>query len=134
MIRLLGLPNEIKTLVEKGKLSAGHGRALLSADDPLRLARDVVKKGLSVRQTEKLVKNETMTTKPGRGSRTKDSDTLALERDLATLLGLQVTIDFKDPGGKLVIVYENLEQLDEILRRLKSHVVSPDRLERSTNS
>ncbi len=126
MMRLLSLPNEIKTLVETGKLSAGHGRALLGADDPVALARDVVKKGLNVRQTEKLVKNVSRSTKSGRSNRAKDSDTVALEHDLAALLGLQVTIDFKDPGGKVVIAYETLEQLDEILKRLKGDGTRPD--------
>ena len=120
MMRLLSLPNEVKTLLETGKLSAGHGRALLGADNPAARARDVVRKGLNVRQTEKLVKNGDIANKSGTGKRIKDSNTVALEQDLATLLGLQVTIDFKDPGGKLVIAYESLEQLDEILKRLKS--------------
>ncbi len=119
MMRLLSLPNEVKTLLETGKLSAGHGRALLSADDPAALARDVIKKGLNVRQTEKLVKSGNIENKLGTEKQIKDSNTVALEQDLAALLGLQVTIDFKDPGGKLVIAYESLEQLDEILKRLK---------------
>ena len=119
MMRLLSLPNEVKTLLETGKLSAGHGRALLGADDPAALARAVVKKGLNVRQTEKLVKSGNIANKSGTGKRIKDSNTVALEHDLAALLGLQVTIDFKDPGGKLIIAYESLEQLDEILKRLK---------------
>ena len=119
MMRLLSLPNAVKTLLETGKLSAGHGRALLGADDPAALARDVVKRGLNVRQTEKLVKSGKIANKAGTEKRIKDSNTVALEHDLAVLLGLQVTIDFKDPGGKLVIAYESLEQLDEILKRLK---------------
>ena len=119
MMRLLSLPNEVKTLLETGKLSAGHGRALLGADDPAALARDVIKKGLNVRQTEKLVKSGNIANKPETRKRIKDSNTVALEHDLAALLGLQVTIDFKDPGGRLVIAYESLEQLDEILKRLR---------------
>ena len=125
MMRLLTLPNEIKTLVETGKLSAGHGRALLGADDPITLARDVIKKGLNVRQTEKLVKSANIVTKPVPGKRVKDSNTVALEHDLAAFLGLKVTIDFKDPGGNLVISYDSLEQLDEILKRLKGHSPPP---------
>ena len=81
-----------------------------------------------------LSKAEILQTKPENGKRIKDSNTVALEHDLAALLGLQVTIDFKDPGGKLVIAYESLEQLDEILKRLKGHGVSQNRLERSANS
>ena len=79
----------------------------------------MIKKGLNVRQTEKLVKSGNIANKPETRKRIKDSNTVALEHDLAALLGLQVTIDFKDPGGRLVIAYESLEQLDEILKRLK---------------
>ena len=119
MMRLINLPSDIKTMVEMGKLSAGHGRALLSANDPLGLAQVVIKKGLNVRQTEKLVKNEGHASKPVKMGKGKDSDTIALESDLSAVLGYKVAINFKGPGGKLVIAYETLEQLDEIILRLK---------------
>lgn len=114
-LRLLNLPDEIKAHIESGKLSAGHGRALLAADDPLKLAQIILAQELNVRQTEKLVKkgasiNYVKTTK-----KQKDADTLALEKNLSTFLGLKVAINFTDPGGKISITYKNLEQLDEVL-------------------
>jgi len=119
-LRLLNLPDEVKALVESGELSAGHGRALLGADDPAALARIVVTQGLNVRQTEKLVQSgdSTPKAKSAPAKKEKDADTLALEESLTQLIGLPVTIDFADPGGKITIAYRNLEQLDDILHRL----------------
>ena len=121
MIRLLGLPEPVKVMVEDGRLSAGHARALLGAESPLDLADHVVKKGLNVRQTERLAKKDGAVTsrrpRAAKGSE-KDADTLALERDLSNLLGLKVTITPKGSGGEFVIEYDTLEQLDDILNRL----------------
>jgi ParB family chromosome partitioning protein len=119
-LRLLNLPDEVKALVESGELSAGHGRALLAADDPGALAKIVVAQGLNVRQTEKLVQSGDSARKPKSASakKEKDADTLALEQSLTQLIGLPVTIDFADPDGKITIAYRNLEQLDDILHRL----------------
>ena len=119
MMRLLNLPDEIKSMVDCGELSAGHARALLGADNPVLLAQEVLKSGLNVRQTEKLVKNGKTETRLPPPRRAKDGNTIALENDLTALLGLQVSIDFSDPGGRVVIVYDSLEQLDDILLRLK---------------
>ena len=126
MVRLLKLPDPVQDMIAEGKLSAGHGRALLTADNPEELAKKVVARGLNVRQVEQLVQQER-----GRGGETsptpkaskaakpeKDPDTLALERDLTALLGLKVTIDFEGKGGSLTIRYETLEQLDDVLKRL----------------
>ena len=121
-LRLLALPAKVKALIEDGSLSAGHGRALLAADDPYALARQVIKKGLNVRQVEKLVK------KAGAGGKLasrqqplpgKDADTLALEANISAALGLKIDIDHKgDSGGLVTIQYQTLEQLDEVCRRL----------------
>jgi ParB family chromosome partitioning protein len=99
-----------------GALSAGHARALLNAADPAGLAREIVRRGLNVRQTERLAQ-------AGKAARrsaapVKDADTVALERDLANLLGLKVTVSFAARGGALTIHYRTLEQLDDVLRRL----------------
>ena len=134
-VRLLGLPEAVKAMVQRGELSAGHGRALLGAEAPEALAKKVVARGLNVRQTERLVQKsrparaETEATeRPGRGT-AKDPDTLALERDLTALLGLKVAIDIHGrgggQGGALTIHYQTLEQLDEVLRRL-SHAPPPE--------
>jgi ParB family chromosome partitioning protein len=126
MLRLLNLPEPVKQLVDDGSLSAGHARALLGCDDPVAVARDVVRRGLNVRQTERLVaKGRSQAVAPaggGRGNRgisAKDADTLALEHDLSGLLGLKVTISLKGEAGDITIHFEALEQLDDVLHRLK---------------
>ncbi|GAB6052435.1 ParB/RepB/Spo0J family partition protein [Magnetospira thiophila] len=121
MMRLLGLPDPVKAMVEDGSLTSGHARALLNADDPVSLARKVSSKGLNVRQTERLVKKgRKVSDGPSRKPRLldKDADTLSLERDLSNLLGLQVDIKFGGRGGSLTLHYGTLEQLDDILHRL----------------
>ena len=120
-LRLLALPDKIKALIEDGSLSAGHGRALLGASDPLAMAREAVKKGLNVRQVEKLVKKEGSSKQASRHQPLpgKDADTLALEANISAALGLKIEIDHKgDSGGQVHILYQTLEQLDEICRRL----------------
>ncbi len=118
MMRLLGLPPPVKKMLDTGELSAGHARALLNAPDPLALARQVVKKGLNVRQAERMVRKKQRQRKAPAPANKKDIDTLALERDLGNLLGLKVSVKFKGGGGSLTVNYSTLEQLDDILRRL----------------
>jgi len=118
-MRLLGLPDPVKKMLEDNELSAGHARALLNAPDPMAAAREVAKKGLSVRQTERLVKKNQRKKDAPPVRDIKDVDTLALERDLANLLGLKVAIKFKGVGGSLTVNYKSLDQLDDILRRFR---------------
>ncbi|MGF1641674.1 MAG: ParB/RepB/Spo0J family partition protein [Rhodospirillales bacterium] len=118
MMRLLGLPEPVKALLDGGQLSAGHARALLGAADVSSLARQVVKRGLNVRQTERLVRHEAGPGRPPPQKAAKDIDTLALERDLSTLLGLSVEIRLRRGGGALILNYRSLDQLDDILQRL----------------
>ncbi|NKD77067.1 ParB/RepB/Spo0J family partition protein [Haematospirillum sp. H1815] len=130
MMRLLGLPDPVKVLLRNGSLSAGHARALLNAEDPVSLADVVVKKGLNVRQTERLATEKggvrkrkapaKKIPKPEQGRVGKDSDTMALEKDLARILGLKVNIEFEGRGGRILIHYESLAQLDDILYRLNN--------------
>jgi ParB family chromosome partitioning protein len=120
-LRLLNLPRSVKDLMESGGLSAGHGRALLAANDPAALADMVVSKGYNVRQTERLVQDEKaakIEKAVKKQAKEKDSDTMALERDLSNVLGLKVSIDVKGRKGAVTIHYESLEQLDDILHRL----------------
>ena len=131
MMRLLGLPEAVKELLQSGELTPGHARALLNSDRSLVLARRVVKRGLNVRQTEALVQAKVKKAGPKKALRKgagKDADTQALERDLATVLGLKVEIDFRQGGGTLTLHYASLEQLDDILHRL-SHGSLGARLE-----
>jgi len=119
-LRLLSLPKKVQTMIENGLLSAGHGRALLNHPDCENLADEVVKKQWSVRQIEARVKKPA---KPATSkkiqSNQKSTDTIALERDLALILGLNVSIDFDGQKGRVAIDYENLDQLDDILLRLR---------------
>ena len=123
-IRLLALPAEIQGMLAEAELTAGHARALLGAPDPLSAARHVIERGLSVRDTEALVKRlqaegGAEATSPGaRAASRKDPDTLALEADLSAALGLKVEISDKAGRGEVRIHYGALEQLDEICRRL----------------
>lgn len=122
-LRLLSLPSPIKQMLTDKVLSAGHARALLGADNAVELATQIVKKGLNVRQTEKLVKTDGgKLSRPkkekGSANAQKDPDTVSLERDLSNMLGLAVSIDFDGAGGRLTVRYDTLEQLDDILQRL----------------
>jgi len=118
LIRLLALPEPVKKLLDSGALTAGHARALLKVGKPEALAREVVRRGLNVRQTERLVQRRRASGSEKRRARRKDADILALERNLSTFLGLKVTIAPRRKGGALVIRYHRLEQLDDLLQRL----------------
>jgi len=118
-LRLLVLPDGVKTLLAEGKISAGHARALIGAVNPKLVADEIVKRGLNVRQVERLVKaSKDEPQKPSLKSKEKDSDTLALERSLTDVLGLNVEIDFNGSGGQVSVKYKTLDQLDDIIRRL----------------
>jgi ParB family chromosome partitioning protein len=125
MMRLLDLPVLVRDLVIEGKLSMGHARALLGANDGARLAALVVKQGLSVRQTEALVRRarvaEGKTPKPRIASGSaNDADIRAVEQHLGDLLGLKVRITHKGPGGGGAVTFEyrSLDQLDMLCQRL----------------
>ncbi|MCA6224623.1 MAG: ParB/RepB/Spo0J family partition protein [Phenylobacterium sp.] len=123
-IRLLSLPPEVQGMVSESELSAGHARALLGAPDPLAAAQLVVQRGLSVRETEALVKRLQSDAETGSAPRPstraarKDADIQALEADLSAALGLKVEIVDRDGQGEVRVRYAALEQLDEICRRL----------------
>jgi ParB family chromosome partitioning protein len=124
-LRLLQLPSEVQTYLMDGALSAGHARALLTApeDQIAALARQVIEKRLSVRETEALARRpaaepKTPARAPGRAATMKDADTAALESDLTDTLGLDVSIDDRGGKGLLTIAYASLEQLDDVCRRL----------------
>ena len=124
MLRLSDLPAGVRKLLMERKLTAGHGRALLSVKDPVQVAKRVIDEGLSVRQVEEIAQNdnadpattEAKAAKPAKAE--KDPDTRALEKALQDVLGLTVSIDHKGKGGELRIKYRTLEQLDGLCRRL----------------
>ena len=122
LLRLLNLPKEVQTYLVSGQLTAGHARALVGHDHAVSLAREVIQRGLSVRETEKLAKKGPAIKKravPG-GPVPKDADTVQIENELSAALGMKVTIDHPagSDGGKLVISYKSLEQLDDLMRVL----------------
>ena len=120
MLRLLNLPEFVLGLLEAGEITAGHARALITADDPEALARETVKKDLSVRDVEKLAKGQAKKAPSENASPMKDADTRHLERDLSAALKMKVSIDHK-PGseaGSITVRYRDLTQLDEVCRRL----------------
>ncbi len=122
-LRLLKLPEKVRDMLINNQLSAGHARALIAVDDPLSLALKIVAGGLSVRQAEQMAQ-ETLNppapeTKSMKGAAPKDVDTTALEKLISDHLGMKVTINHSGGGGALSVRYRDLEQLDELCRRLK---------------
>jgi ParB family chromosome partitioning protein len=115
-LRLLRLPEGVKAMLRDGRLSAGHARALLNDPDPEGRAREIVEGSLNVRQTERRSKSK----RTGRGGKVpRDVNIEAIESNISSLLGLKVQIVHKgDKGGDIRISYKNLEQFDDLIRRL----------------
>jgi ParB family chromosome partitioning protein len=117
-LRLLKLPESIRTLIIEGKLTAGHARTLIGLDNPEQAAQEIISGTLNVRQAEKRARGP----KKSKGKVRKDADTRAMEEKLTALLGLTVAIDHRGAkGGELTIAYKTLEQLDDVCRRLTSY-------------
>jgi ParB family chromosome partitioning protein len=111
-------------MLARGELTAGHARTLITADDPVALAREIVGGGLSVREAEALSQRESTTPRKKTAPSVrpeKDADTLALEKRLSDALGLSVVLDHQENGGKLEIRYRTLDQLDGVCLRLTGH-------------
>ncbi|WP_223421845.1 ParB/RepB/Spo0J family partition protein [Tateyamaria pelophila] len=129
LLRLLNLPPSIQNNVLKGELSSGHARALITATDPEALAKKIIAGGLSVRQTEALVKKSSGQTGEDSGrarasnkTTEKDADTRALESDLSAATGVKVSLTHAPNGeaGQLTLHYTSLDELDDLCRRLSS--------------
>ena len=124
LLRLLGLPDEVRHLLLRGDISMGHARAIAAAEDPVALARDIVAKGLSVRQAEARARQarapvETKST----AASPVDADLAALERQLGDMLGLKVKVAHGRGGGTVVLHYSSLDQLDLICQRLSGEPI-----------
>jgi len=119
-LRLLRLPAEVQQMLADAKLTAGHARTLITAQDPLALARRIVSGGLSVRQAEALNQQRGDRGEP-RPATPKDANVLALEKQLSDALGMHVIVHSKGEGGRVEIRYKTLEQLDHICNRLKQN-------------
>lgn len=123
LLRLLSLPDQVQDWLKEGKLSAGHARALVTAPNATQLARRIIDKGLSVRETEQLVRGQTKPqgakAKSAAAASEKDADTRALEGDLSAHLRMTVRIQHVgSEGGHLTITYRDLEQLDQLCQLL----------------
>lgn len=121
MIRLLGLPEAVRRMLDEGQISAGHARALITSADAFGLAQEIVRRDLNVRQAEDLARRQQTRPSTQAGAMApKDPNLTALESELSRVLGLKVSVTARKGGaGKLVIQYEAPEQLDEVLRRLR---------------
>jgi ParB family transcriptional regulator, chromosome partitioning protein len=121
-MRLLKLSDPVKAYIHSGKLTAGHARMLVGQPNAEEFAEDIVARGLNVRQVEALARKsgaeQAKELKPKRRTG-KDANTVALEKRVSDALGLQVSVDHRGGWGVLHIHYSNLEQLDEVLRRLE---------------
>ena len=128
LLRLLDLPEYVRQSLLQGDISMGHARAVAAAPDPEALTREIVRKGLSVRQAEEQARSEK---KPAPGPRasarspakTVDADLEALERQLGDILGLKVQVTHKGQGGSVTLSYSSLDQLDMICQRLSGEPI-----------
>lgn len=123
LLRLLTLPSQVQDMVRTGSLSAGHARALITSNDPVGLAHSVVTKGLSVRETEQLARENRPARVSGTGQRhaaEKDADTRSIETDLSASLGMRVQIAHEAGGeaGTISVRYRTLEDLDALCQAL----------------
>lgn len=130
LLRLLDLPKAVQARVVDGSLSMGHARAIIGSPDAEALAEQVVAKGLSVRQTEKLAQNAKPAARrkarrqtQGAANGASDADVAALERQLGDLLGLRVRITYAANGGAVTIDYSTLDQLDMLCQRLSGEPI-----------
>ncbi len=115
-LRLLKLPDSVKALVREGKLTAGHARTLIGDPDPEGRALEIITGSLNVRQAEQRSKAKSAHKPP-----VEDPNTKALEQSISNALGLKVqVIDKGDKGGEVRITYKTLEQLDNVIHKLKS--------------
>lgn len=130
LLRLLDLPQAVRQSMLRGDISMGHARAIAAAPDPESLAEEIIAKGLSVRQAEALARRA----RPGPGAdigrasarnrqQPADADLAALERQLADLLGIKVTVTNKGNGGSVGLHYSSLDQLDMICQRLSGEPI-----------
>ena len=127
LLRLLGLPTDVQAHLKEGRLTIGHARALITTENASDLAQIIISKGLSVRDTEKLVRKSakelemaTSDRKSNKGCGDKDADTKALEGDLSAAIGMKVQVNHQSnkESGEVTISYTSLDQLDDLCRIL----------------
>jgi ParB family chromosome partitioning protein len=132
LLRLLDLPEFVRQSLLNGEISMGHARAVATAPDPEVLTKEIVSKGLSVRQAEDRAKQAKSAPGPGydiarasarKAAQTVDADLAALERQLGDILGLKVQVTHKGQGGTVTLHYSSLDQLDMVCQRLSGEPI-----------
>ena len=132
LLRLLDLPEFVRVSLLKGDISMGHARAVATAEDPEELAREVIARGFSVRQTEERARRQKNRPGPGadigrasarNAAKAFDADLDALERQLGDILGLKVQVTHKGQGGSVILNYSSLDQLDMVCQRLSGEPI-----------
>lgn len=123
LLRLLTLPAAVKAMIENGTLSMGHARTVITAENPVALAQEIARKQLSVRQAEALAKRLAEGDAKNGGSvrhtSASNADLLTLEKIMSMGLGMKVKITSNGKSGTLVVHYKNLDQFDDLVKRLK---------------
>lgn len=130
LLRLLNLPQAVKELLERGELTMGHARALMKADNPEAIAKEVIRRGLNVRQTENMaraggekISRKARVSSPSKSnqnfssSQQKSDDIIGLENVLKDATGLEVSIEDQGESGRVIFDYHSLQELDAILKR-----------------
>jgi ParB family chromosome partitioning protein len=132
LLRLLDLPEFVRQSLVNGDITMGHARAVATAPDPEALTKEIVAKGLSVRQAEDRAKQAKRAPGPGydiarasarNAAKPVDADLAALERQLGDILGLKVQVTHKGQGGHVTLHYSSLDQLDMICQRLSGEPI-----------
>ena len=132
LLRLLDLPEFVRQSLLQGDISMGHARAVATSENPEDLTREIVAKGLSVRQAEERARREKNRPGPGadigrasarNATKAFDADLDALERQLGDILGLKVQVTHKGQGGSVILNYSSLDQLDMVCQRLSGEPI-----------
>ncbi|MDR2267826.1 MAG: ParB/RepB/Spo0J family partition protein, partial [Holosporaceae bacterium] len=124
MLRLLSLPNDVKSLVIDGKLSAGHARTLVGSTNAVQMAKQVVEQSLNVRQTEEMLRGNKTATSQQRNNRGNnrysyvDPEISNIAAQISSLVGLEARVKLKGSGGTIEMDFKNFEELDALLKRL----------------
>ena len=124
LLRLLNLPNDVQTLLNSGALSIGHARALITRKDASLLAKEIIRKKLSVREVEKLVKIDFVVKQKSSFIKRKDADTREIEANLKASIGMRVDINHNTltEAGEVKIKYKSLDQLDFLINKLEKQL------------
>ena len=124
LLRLLNLPNDVQTLLNSGALSIGHARALITRKDASLLAKEIIRKKLSVREVEKLVKIDFVEKQKSSFIKRKDADTREIEANLKASIGMRVDINHNTltEAGEVKIKYKSLDQLDFLINKLEKQL------------